>query len=88
MPQRTSAVPSVLTLVGLVPDVTRSRLLTPISVIKRNGFDAFRSKRGTATAHKKRSKRSVSMAGCGATSPSPAARNLLRFRDNEVIVMR
>ena len=57
MPQRMSAVPSVMTLVGLVPDVTRSRLLTAISAIKRNGFDAFRSKRGTATAHKKRSKR-------------------------------
>ena len=38
-------------------DVTRSRLLTAVSAIKRNGFDAFRSKRGTATAHKKRSKR-------------------------------
>lgn len=73
---------------GNNPDVTRSRLLTAVSAIKRNGFDAFRSKRGTATAHKKRSKRSGSMAGCGATPPSPALRNLLRFSDNEVIVMR
>ena len=74
MPQRMCAVPSVMTLMGLVdpewhtdqlhrmgagknPDVTRGRLLTAVSAIKRNGFDAFRGERGTATAHKKRSQR-------------------------------
>ena len=81
-----------MTLMGLVDLQWHTdylhRMLSAVSAVKRNGFDAFRSKRGTATAHKKRSNASVSMAGCGATSPSPAVRNLLRFSDNEVIVMR